>query len=537
MKLVKYIKRSAFILKNYGLKELIVIVYNRFYWFRKAYRNFMRTKEPKDSELDAQSREEFSYNPKYSVVIPLYKTEKLCLEELLQSFLNQTYKNVELCLADSSPDSDKTVLKEVCDKYVENGLSINYIPLEKNLGISGNTNVAIEAATGDFIIFCDHDDTVALDTLYECTKRLNADPTIDAFYSEQDFLSSDGKIRKDPIFKPDLDMEFLRNCNYITHIFVVRKTIIDAVGMLNPEMDGSQDYDFILRVCEYTKKVCHIPSVLYHWRLVATSTAANPEVKMYAYEAGKKAVASHLTKQGIDIEKVDYDMSIGRYHTTYVIKNNPLVSVVVNNPGKALFKALEVQDYKNTEIVNNVNEAKGDYLLFLDDYVVPENESFVRELLGFAQREDVGAVVPRIDFKNGYVYSMGKVLGVNGFMGDGLFNMHRESKEGLWWGHSVRTVSAAGFEALMTKRESYFSNIPKEEMGDFKDVDYCLSLRKCGKSIIANPYANGTYTGKNKIKDKSLGKDALLLKWENVFKEADPYYNIHFSSDRANYNL
>lgn len=520
-----------------GLTGIIYRAYNRFFGRGKVYSEFIKNKEPKGSLLLAQSREVFSYNPKFSVVIPLYETNPRFLEELLLSFLNQTYKNFELCISDASSFEEVEVHKEICEKYSGLGLSVNFIPLDKNLGISGNTNRAIEEATGEFVVFCDHDDTVAADTLYSMARALNEDPTLDGFYSEQDYLTENGKRRVLPVFKPDLDMELLRNCNYITHIFAVRKTVVDAVGMLDSKMDGSQDYDFILRVLEYTKNIRHIPKVLYHWRLSSDSTSANPESKAYAYDAGKEALASHFRRQNIEFEKIEYKSEIGRYHTSYAIAGNPLVSLVAGDSELGVTEAFKSQSYKNYEVVKDPKEARGDYLLFLGEKIFPGNLDFIKELLYFAQREDVGAVAPRIDGRDGKILSAGKVFGIGGFIGEGLFGTLVNSNAGLWWGCSIRNISAAGFSALMTRRDLYFSNLPEDKMGDFKDIDYCLTLRKKGKSILFNPFSRALFRGKAKHPEKSLGKDELILKWGEKLKEPDPYYNINFKKDRANYIL
>ena len=244
---------------------------------------------PGKAELEKQRRTKLSYSPKISIVVPLYKTPEKYLRRLTESVQQQTYPNWELCLSDGSgTDSPLTgILKELCAKDAR----IKVITHDRALQISENTNSAIEAASGDFIAFADHDDELTPHALFECVKALNDHPRTLVVYSDEDKMSMDGHKFFQPHFKPDYNPDLLCTVNYICHLFVVSRSVIEKVGMLRKEFDGAQDYDFIFRCVEAVKdeEIYHVPKILYHWRCHENSTAENPESKTYAFDADRKS--------------------------------------------------------------------------------------------------------------------------------------------------------------------------------------------------------------------------------------------------------
>ena len=177
-------------------------------------------------------------------------------------------------------------------------------------------------------MLCDHDDLLAEDALFEMVKALNEDPSIDIIYTDEDLVNSDTTVFSDPRCKPDFNFDFLRSINYICHIFMVRKGILDETGYLREEYDGAQDYDLILRCCEKTDKIHHIPKILYHWRAHENSTAGNPESKTYAIEAGKKALEEHYRRMGIEA-KVEYTDIFIMFRTIMKVQGSPRVSIII----------------------------------------------------------------------------------------------------------------------------------------------------------------------------------------------------------------
>lgn len=249
---------------------------------------------------------------KFSVVTPLYKTDRKLLKDLIDSWMNQTYQNFEICFADASDDDD-------FESYVKSIISdkIKYTRLASNDGISENTNEAIKLADGDFIVFCDHDDLVEKDALYLMAEEIYKEPETDFLYTNQDKIDSVGKKFYDPFFKPEYDDVLLCSTNYICHLHAVRKNLLDEIGYLGAQYDGSQDYEVTLRACEKARKIGFIPSMSYHWRINGNSTADEGDQKLYAYDAGKKAIEEHYKREEIDAKVSMKEGTYGVYHTEF----------------------------------------------------------------------------------------------------------------------------------------------------------------------------------------------------------------------------
>ena len=252
------------------------------------YEKWLPKHVPTPGQLENQRRTQFPYSPLISVVVPLYKTPERYLKQMIGSLQNQTYENWELCLSDGS--GGESPIKTLLESYQREDHRIKVCFHDKPMQISENTNAAIGLAEGELIAFVDHDDVLTPDALFECVKALNEQQEISVLYSDEDKMTMDGNKFFQPHFKPDFNIDLLCTVNYICHLFVVRREIIEQVGMLRKEYDGAQDYDFIFRCVEYAgrKHIYHIPRVLYHWRCHEDSTAENPESKKYAFEAGKK---------------------------------------------------------------------------------------------------------------------------------------------------------------------------------------------------------------------------------------------------------
>ena len=293
---------------------------------KEDYEEWFERHKADRKTLRRQRHEHFEQNPLISIVIPLYCTPTPYLKELIDSVRSQTYTNWQLCLADGSPDQK---VEEYVQKRYGKDKRILYKHLEGNGGISVNTNKAIEMATGEYLMLSDHDDTLEPDALYEIVRAINDHQGPEIIYTDEDKLSMDGEFYFEPHFKSDYNLFRLRDNNYICHIFVVKKALVNQVGGLRPEFDGSQDYDFILRCCEQAKQVIHIPKVLYHWRCHEASTAANPHSKKYAYEAGLRALQDHAAERGIPA-KAEETRHVGFYRLQYteVLQERPDVAAV-----------------------------------------------------------------------------------------------------------------------------------------------------------------------------------------------------------------
>ena len=365
--------------RRYGVLKTSRKVFKRLFRISDKKKNniedfkiWIKNTEPGEEALKAQSSHTFEYSPKISIVVPMYNTNAEYLKEMVSSVVNQTYDNFELCLSDGSDVLDEN-RKKIIDIISENE-KIKYIKLEKNSGISSNTNAAIELASGDFIGFMDHDDLLSRDCLFEIVKCIN-EKHPDFIYSDEDKIDENGQ-RFEPYFKPDYSPETLECNNYITHFSVVSKKLLDTIGLLEPRFDGAQDFDFVLRVSEATEKIEHISKILYHWRVSANSTAQVADNKPYAYEAGIKVIEEHLNRTGKK-GKVSYGNDVpGIYKIEYEVKDNPKVSIVIPNKDNikllsaSIKSILKLTTYQNYEIVIiENNSVKSETLNYYDEIV------------------------------------------------------------------------------------------------------------------------------------------------------------------------
>ncbi len=304
-----------------GLKQKARLEIKRFSTQLKKGENFRDIEynawflehSPSEEELEQQRRVKFKFSPKISIIVAAFNTPISYLNEMIQSVENQTYSNWELCISDGS--TNDSVEMEIKKRY-QNDNRIKYIRLDRNYGIAGNMNAAMDLATGEYISLFDHDDLLTPDCLYEVVKSLQ-EFQYDVVYTDEDKLNDMTKGFMDPHFKPDFSVDQLRSHNYITHFLTVSKSLINQIGRLDSNYDGSQDHDFILRATEKANAVHHIPKILYHWRMHPSSTAMNPQSKMYCYKAGQKAVQAQLDRLHIKGEVEMLVPLYGMYHVKY----------------------------------------------------------------------------------------------------------------------------------------------------------------------------------------------------------------------------
>lgn len=292
------IKKGFRYLKHYGPKEFWIRLHERFEPEEVPYGPWYEAYVPDESELEKQRKHRFTYEPLISVAVPAFCTPETFLIQMVESLLAQTYSNWELCIANGSPED--TVMKGVLEQYMKKDSRIRVSELTENKGIAGNTNAALEMAEGEFVGLLDHDDLLAPNALYEVVRALEADRELDAVYTDEDKVTTELDEHFQPHLKPDFNLDLLRSNNYICHFFVVRRSVVKKAGGFRQEFDGAQDHDFIFRCVETARKVGHIPEILYHWRTHKASTADNPASKMYAFDAGKRAIEAHLERTGTE---------------------------------------------------------------------------------------------------------------------------------------------------------------------------------------------------------------------------------------------
>ena len=540
--------------------------------------------------LRRQKHAAFAQKPLISIVIPLYCTPLPYLKELLESVRRQSYGNWQLCLADGSPD-DKA--KEFIEKHYGREKRIVYRKLEENGGISVNTNEAVALAAGEYLMLCDHDDTLEPDALYEIVKAIN-DTGADVLYTDEDKVSMDGRHYFDPNFKPDFNLFRLRENNYICHIFVVKKSLTDETGLLRSEFDGAQDFDFILRCCEKAQKITHIPKVLYHWRCHMDSTAADPSSKAYAYEAGRKAVREHYQRLGIDA-KVEMTERPGWYRSHVKVQGNPLISVIIPNKDHTddlelcLFSMTRKSTYRNYEIlivennsekeetfeyyrklpdrypkarvltwekefnysaINNfaAKEAKGEYLLFLNNDVEILTPDWMEEMLQNCQQENVAAVGAKLYYPDDTIQHAGVVLGLGGIAGHIMCRASKEDPGYFGRMISVQEISAVTAACMMVKKSDFdaVGGLDETFQVAFNDIDLCMKFRAAGKKIIFTPYAElyhyeSKSRGLEDTPEKQFRFDKEVKrfqeKWAQQLEMGDPYYSPNLSVTEGDCSL
>ncbi len=581
--------------KENGLKALILKSRHKIQGLDNDYdyAEWWDLTKPTEEELAAQREAVFPEMPRFSIVIPVFKTPEKYLKEMLDSILDQTYKNWELCIADGSPEGQS--VERILKKYAEKDPRIRYRVLGRNLGIAGNTNAAMEMAEGDFIVLADHDDRMTPNALYEFAKAINENPGVDVLYSDEDKLDMDGGALFDPHFKPDFNPDLLTSVNYICHLLAVKRVLVSWVGGFKEEYDGAQDYDFIFRCTEQAKKICHVPRVLYHWRCHQDSTASNPESKLYAFEAGSRAIMAHYERMGIQAEKVEKGVDYGIYHTKFAVQGAPLVSVIIPNKDhirdldqcirpmmtRGTYKNLEFvvvennstdpetfsyyekiqKEFPNVRVVrwerefnyaaiNNfgVGFAKGEYLLFLNNDVEMIAENFVEEMLGFCQRDDVGCVGARLLYEDDTIQHAGVVVGFGGIAGHTFIGLHKAENSYFHRAMCAQDYSAVTAACMMSKKSVFekAGGFTEELAVAFNDIDYCMKVRSQGKLVVYAPYAVlHHYESKSRGLEDTPEKVARFNKevaifakrWPDILKKGDPYYNPNLTLRKSNFSL
>ena len=500
---------------------------------RKEYADYdtwLRIMRVSRQELFAQRKTKFSYAPKFSVVVPLYHTPAKFLKDLVRSMMYQSYANWELCLVNASPED--VHLTSLLENWAMRDKRIRVIRLEKNLGIAQNTNAGIAASTGEFIAFLDHDDFLEPDALFCYADALNKDKTIDVFYSDEDKTDEYAAHYFYPHFKSDFNIDLLHANNYMCHFLAVRKSLVDTVGGLNEKFDGAQDYDFVLRLTENTKKIYHCPRILYHWRCSNQSTAANQGNKMYAIHAGKAALNAHYKRIGWNARAQEGAVD-GWYQTKFTLKEEPLVSILIPNKdhtddlGVCLNSFFERADYQNYEFIiieNNsvlpetfayyekiekehdnvkvvyweagfnystINNfgfkfAKGDYIMLLNNDVELITPDIFQSMLGFCMRPEVGIVGAKLLYNDHTVQHAGVLVGAGGLADHVFKGIHEDDPGYMGRAISSQDVSAVTAACLLVKRSVYeeVGGLEDEFQVAFNDVDFCLKVRKAGYLIV-----------------------------------------------------
>ena len=551
-----------------------------------AYTVFAKKHAASPKQLKEQAKENFSPAPLFSIAVPLYHTPLGFLKSLIESVQNQSYGNWQLCLADGSRDD---ALKEFIEANYGKDRRIVYQHLEENTGIAGNTNAALAMAQGDYIVFADHDDTLAPEALYEVARVVREYPEMELIYSDEDLMDECGNALY-PHFKPDFNLDYLRSINYICHLVVINKNLLEKVGSLRSEFDGAQDHDFLLRCSENTDHIYHIPKVLYHWRSHDGSTAGNQGDKQYAIDAGKRALQEHYRRMGLDAE-VEFTGIFIMYRTKFKVQGNPKVSILIPTKDhtedleKCIVSIEEKSTWKNVEIIvieNNSEKeetfayyeklkkrydnvrvvtyeggfnysainnfgaqfATGEYLLLLNNDTEAITPDWLERLLGYCQREDVAIAGAKLLYPDNTVQHAGVVVGIGGFAGHIQTGYGRNYTGYMGRLQAAQEVSAVTGACLMVKKSIFdqLQGLDESFAVAFNDVDFCLRARALGKFVVFVPDAElYHYESKSRGYETTPEKKSRFEKevehfkdrYQDMIAKGDPYYNPNLTLQRG----
>jgi GT2 family glycosyltransferase/glycosyltransferase involved in cell wall biosynthesis len=541
------------------------------------YQRWIDENEPGPTEL-RQQRElstALNFQPLFSVVLPIFRVSKQILTECLQSVVHQSYPRWELCIAYGCPGDE--VNWDIVTDFAARDSRIRVTRLEKNLGISGNTNAAADMANGEYLVFLDHDDALAPFALFEAAELLSLKPQTDLIYSDHDYIQEGDSLRFRPLFKPDWSPDIMFSANYITHLTIIRAALVREVGGFDPATDGAQDWDLFLRVIERTRYIKRIPKILYHWRVHAASTAHNSSAKSYAMDAQLVALARHMER--IDLPASPERHANGLLRVRWQAGGDRMVSIVIPTRDKVdllckcVSTILEKTDYPSYEIlivdtgsreqttrdyyatlksvdgvrvldysepfnfsaVNNLGarQARGELLLFLNNDTEIIDPHWLGELAGWACYQPVGIVGARLLGPDGTIQHGGVVVGLSGFADhpfSGLPPLTFTMYGSTGWYRNYLAVTGA---CMMMRRDVF------DELGGFdesyilcgSDVEICLRARNYGYRIVYNPFAELIHHERQTRGDEIPPQDFFTSykDYRKYLESGDPYWSPNLS--------
>ncbi len=572
---------------------------NREYEYRRWYSKNKLSQKDINNQITQAAK--LKKRPVISLIVPTYNTDHQHLKACIDSVIKQTYDNWQLCLADDK--SSDTEVRNIIKQYADKDSRIDYVFRETNGHICEASNSALDLAKGKYVGLLDHDDELWPNALYEVIKTLNQHPDAKFIYSDEDKIDETGKQHVEPFFKPDWSFDFLRSINYITHFAVLDRNLIEKAGRFRKGYEGAQDWDLFLRASRLTDQIYHIPTVLYSWRKSATSTAQTPTSKDYAYINQKKALLDDIHSRNLEAN-LSWQIPYSMWRVDYRLKSKPLVSIVIptKNQYEFIKRCLDsIRDkstYQNFELVitdtgsdddkvwDLYNEyktiwpktkiakwtkpfnfsaacdfgaehASGEYIIFLNNDTEVISPSWIEDMLGYAQQEEIGVVGCKLYYPNKKIQHAGIILGVGGQNGTPGIAGHffpafndtppQDPAQLLYIG-GTRNFTAVTAACVMVSR-AHFDQVkgfdPIFRIA-FNDVDFCLKLYDRGLRNIYLPHVKlyhheSISIGKPGSKQRDLGEFAeeiqlMIDKWGDLIKN-DPYYHPEFRRDIASARL
>jgi GT2 family glycosyltransferase len=548
------------------------------------YAEWISTREA-STRSDPSDIDAWDHTPVISVVVPVYNPDPVWLRRCVESVQAQTYPHWQLCLADDASTDPR--IAPILTGYAEQDPRIVVVLRPTNGHICAATNSALDLATGQFVALLDNDDELAPHALYEVARVINRHPDVDLIYSDEDKIDLHS-TRSDPAFKPDWSPDLLLSTNYISHLGVYRRELISAIGGFRPGFEGSQDYDLVLRFTEATTpdRIKHIPQVLYHWRMVPSSTANDQSTKMYAFEAGLKAVQEAVARRGIAAE-VRHGAGWGLYDVIYEVTRPELVSIIIptrdgyDDISRALASILAKTTYTNYEIIvadnqsedprmeqlyakhkaalgdrfttldvdipfnfskiNNIaaEHARGTYLLFLNNDTEVISPDWLTTMVSFAQFDRVGMVGAKLFYPTDQIQHAGVVLGLGGVAGH-AHHMYPRADFGYFGRLQVNVDYYAVTAACAMVKKADFDTVggfdPKLAVA-YQDVDLSIRVHDLGRdNLFAHRAELYHYESRTRGYDTTSEKEArrrreadLVYERYRDIVDADPYFNPNLS--------
>lgn len=555
--------------------------------FASDYDRWIYEFERPDDEFIQLKLASIRQRPLVSILMAVYNTDPSELTAAIQSVLDQSLGNWELCIADDC--SPRSEVREILETFARRDDRIKLAFEPERGGISRTCNAAWQMAAGEYIAFLDHDDALAPHALAHVCEVLERAPDADLLYSDEDKIDRKGK-RFDPFFKPDWSPDLLLSENYICHLLVLRQDLARKIGTFHSDCDGSQDYDLILRATEHGRRIEHIPKVLYHWRAGVASTATSIGHKQYALDAAHEALQRYANQAGKEM-RIEPAKIAGRWRARYQIAKGTRVSIIIPSGGKvdvlrnnleSLFRKTTYTDYEvvvidnsrssaiektlsdlqvnatdlryidwrnkafNYSAINNAaaRQCHSPVLLFLNDDTSVITPDWLEAMLELVMRPEVGVVGAKLLYPGGRIQHAGVVMGVYDNCGHAFKGL--EGSVGHYFDFSdvIRNVSAVTGACLMTKAEIFWQAAGFDEIDfavAFNDVDLCLKVGSLGYRVLYTPYAVLYHHEAFSKTSRDLVPHPeevarMRFKWDSIIA-ADPYYSPNLTRNDEDYSI
>ncbi len=530
--------------------------------------------------------------PLFSVIVPVYETPERFLREALDSVLLQVYPHWELCIADDA--SREPHVRAVLEEYAARDERIKVAWRTTNGHIAAASNSALALASGEFVALLDHDDALAPEALFENALVVNRRPDVDIIYSDEDKIDQNGR-RHDPYFKPDWAPDSLLARNYVSHLGVYRRSLVEAVGGFRGGFEGSQDYDLLLRASERTERIEHVPRPLYHWRVHEGSTATDRGQKTYAHAAAVRALEEALERRGEPGRVEESAAAPGLYTVRYRITRPGRVSLIVptrdhgDDVDRCLRSVFERSTYRDIEVVlldngsrereslrvfgawlerepervklvahdvpfnfsaiNNyaVARSTGTYVVLLNNDTEVITPDWLEAMVEQAQRPSVGAVGAKLLYDDRTIQHAGVIVGLGGVAGHSHKHLACDDPGYFYTPHTVNNYSAVTAACLMVRREVFdeVGGLDERLRIAFNDVDFCLRIRAAGYYNVYLPHVE-LYHHESKSRgaedtpekaERFLREQLLMRERWRTDERSDPFYNRNLTLATENYAI